>query len=246
MKRLGLFIIPYAVFSILLVICPLVTIGVNAFLDENGSFTLENFANLGSPEVRLTLLYSFAVAIRVTVLCLLLCYPAAYFLSRKKLGFSQQISLLFILPMGINMLLYTFSTVAVLDFLKIPPGRFALIIGLIINSMPFMMQPLYNCLSKIGSQYEEASADLGAGRLMTFFRVTVPLSMPGIISGVSMVLFPSLSTFAISELLTMNKVRLFGSVIESAFSSGLIGYGSAMSILMLALILLTQLLDRRK
>ena len=102
MKRLGLFIIPYAVFSILLVICPLVTIGVNAFLDENGSFTLENFANLGSPEVRLTLLYSFAVAIRVTVLCLLLCYPAAYFLSRKKLGFSQQISLLFILPMGIN------------------------------------------------------------------------------------------------------------------------------------------------
>lgn len=246
MKRIGLFIIPYALFTVLLVICPLVTLGLNAFIDADGSFTLRHFAALGQKEVIFTFLYSFAVAMRVTVVSLILCYPAAYFLSRRKLGFSEHLVLFFILPMGVNMLLYSFSTIACLDILHIPAGRLALYIGMVINSLPFMLQPLYNCMSQIGNQYEEASSDLGAGRLMTFVRVIIPMSMPGIVSGVSMVLFPALSTFAVSELFTMNKVRLFGSVIESAFNTGLIGYGSAMSVLMLALVLTTQTLQRKK
>ena len=242
MNRLGRFIFPYAIFMVLMVVVPLLILGGKVFWDAEGHFTLEYIKYLGSQEVRNTFLFSFGVALRTTVLCLLLAYPAGYFISRRKFGISEQILLFMILPMAVNMLLYTFSMLAVFDIAGIPLGNWALYIGLVTNYLPFVIQPIANCLKQIDESYEEASADLGAGRVTTFLRVILPLSMPGIVGGVSMVLLPSLSSFAISELLTMNKVRLFGSIIENSFNIGMIGYGAVMALMMFALIIVTELI----
>ena len=243
MDRLGRFIFPYAIFMAVMVVVPLLILGGKVFWDPEGHFTLEYIKYLGTQEVRNTFLFSFGVAIRTTVLCLLLAYPAGYFISRRRFGFPEQILLFMLLPMAVNMLLYTFSRLALFDIAGIPLGNVTLYIGLVANYLPFVIQPIANCLKQVDESYEEASADLGASRAATFFRVILPLSMPGIVGGVSMVLLPSLSSFAISELLTMNKVRLFGSIIESSFNRGMIGNGAVMALMMFALIIVTELID---
>lgn len=241
MKRLSSFIIPYAIFMVILVILPLVIMAGYAVTDSEGNLTLHYLGQFTDEDVFNTFLYSFGVAMETTLLCILLGYPIAYFLSRKEMGFPSKLIVFFIIPMGVNMLLNTFALVAVLDLLHIPLGETALVIGMVYNFLPFMVQPLYNSLCKLDSGLIDAALDLGASKMTAFFRVVVPVSLPGIISGVMMVFMPTISTFAISELLTMNKIRLFGSVVQGSIGSGMLNFGAALSIIMLLVVIVTQL-----
>ena len=148
---------------------------------------------------------------------------------------------LFILPMWVNILVRTLATVALFDFLKFPLGEGALIFGMVYNFLPFMIYPIYNTLQKMDHSLIEAAEDLGATPSEVFRKVTIPLSMPGVMSGIMMVFMPTISTFAIAELLTMNNVKLFGTTIQENINNGMWNYGAALSLIMLIIIGITSL-----
>jgi spermidine/putrescine transport system permease protein len=181
------------------------------------------------------------IAIITTILCILLGYPAAWILSNQKLNRSGITVVLFILPMWINILVRTLATVALFDFLKFPLGEGALIFGMVYNFLPFMIYPIYNTLQKMDHSLIEAAEDLGATPIEVFRKVTIPLSMPGVMSGIMMVFMPTISTFAIAELLTMNNVKLFGTTIQENINNGMWNYGAALSLIMLIIIGVTSL-----
>ena len=234
--------LPYLIFLIIFVVVPLVLIFLYAFQDADGNFTLSNFAKfISSPEAANTFVYSIGVAIVTTVLCILLGYPAAYILSNSELCRSKVMVVLFILPMWINILVRTLATVALFDFMRLPLGEGALIFGMVYNFLPFMIYPIYNVMQKMDHSYIEAAQDLGANPMTVFKKVVVPLSMPGVISGVMMVFMPTISTFAIAELLTMNNIKLFGTTIQENINNGMWNYGAALSLIMLVIIFATNL-----
>ena len=234
--------IPYFIFLIIFVAVPLVLIFLYAFQDADGNFTLSNFAKfISSPEAANTFVYSIGVAIVTTVLCILLGYPAAYILSNSELCRSKVMVVLFIFPMWINILVRTLATVALFDFLRLPLGEGALIFGMVYNFLPFMIYPIYNVMQKMDHSYIEAAQDLGANPMTVFRKVVVPLSMPGVMSGVMMVFMPTISTFAIAELLTMNNIKLFGTTIQENINNGMWNYGAALSLIMLVIIFATNL-----
>ena len=229
--------IPYVIFSALFIVLPLLLIVVYAFVDENGQLTLGNFSKfLSHPEAINTFIYSIGVAIITTVLCILLGYPAAYILSQTKMKYASTVIVLFILPMWVNILIRTLATVALFDFVDLPLGEGALIFGMVYNFLPFMIYPIYNTLQKLDKSYIEAAQDLGANPTQVFFKTLLPLSMPGIVSGVLMVFMPTISTFAIAELLTMNNIKLFGTTIQENINNSMWNYGAALSLIMLFLI----------
>lgn len=234
---------PYLLFLVLFVVLPLILIGVYAFMDNNGNFTFSNFTKLvEQPEALNTFVYSVDVAFITTCLCILLGYPAAYILSNSDFNRSQTMVLLFILPMWVNILIRTLATVSLFDITGIPLGEGALLFGLTYDFLPFMIYPIYNTMMKIDKSLIEAAQDLGANNWRVFLKVIVPLSMPGVISGIMMVFLPTISTFAISELLTMNDIRLFGSIIqENIMLSDTMNYGAALSLIMLLIIGFTSL-----
>ena len=234
--------IPYLIFLIIFVVLPLVLIFLYAFQDAEGNFTMANFAKfISSPEAANTFVYSIGVAIVTTVLCILLGYPAAYILSNTELCRSMVMVVLFILPLSINILVRTLATVALFDFLRLPLGEGALIFGMVYNFLPFMIYPIYNVMQKMDHSYIEAAQDLGANPWTVFKKVVVPLSMPGVMSGVMMVFMPTISTFAIAELLTMNNIKLFGTTIQENINNGMWNYGAALSLIMLVIIFATEL-----
>ena len=234
--------IPYFIFLIIFVAVPLVLIFLYAFQDADGNFTLSNCAKfISSPEAANTFVYSIGVAIVTTVLCILLGYPAAYILSNSELCRSKVMVVLFILPMWINILVRTLATVALFDFLRLPLGEGALIFGMVYNFLPFMIYPIYNVMQKMDHSYIEAAQDLGANPMTVFRKVVVPLSMPGVMSGVMMVFMPTISTFAIAELLTMNNIKLFGTTIQENINNGMWNYGAALSLIMLIIIGITSI-----
>ena len=234
--------IPYLIFLIIFVVLPLVLIFLYAFQDAEGNFTMDNFAKfISSPEAANTFVYSIGVAIVTTVLCILLGYPAAYIMSNTELCRSKVMVVLFILPMWINILVRTLATVALFDFLRLPLGEGALIFGMVYNFLPFMIYPIYNVMQKMDHSYIEAAQDLGANPWTVFKKVVVPLSMPGVMSGVMMVFMPTISTFAIAELLTMNNIKLFGTTIQENINNGMWNYGAALSLIMLVIIFATEL-----
>jgi spermidine/putrescine transport system permease protein len=234
--------IPYLIFLIVFVVVPLVLIFLYAFQDAEGAFSMANFATFfSSPEAANTFVYSIGVAIVTTVLCILLGYPAAYILSNAELCRSKVMVVLFILPMWINILVRTLATVALFDFMRLPLGEGALIFGMVYNFLPFMIYPIYNVMQKMDHSYIEAAQDLGANPVTVFRKVVFPLSMPGVMSGVMMVFMPTISTFAIAELLTMNNIKLFGTTIQENINNGMWNYGAALSLIMLVLIFATEL-----
>ena len=234
--------IPYAIFLAIFVVLPLVLIVVYAFQDSNGGFTLQNFVKfVEQPEAVNTFIYSIGIALITTILCILLGYPAAYILANRKLNRSETTVVLFILPMWINILVRTLATVALFDFVKLPLGEGALIFGMVYNFLPFMIYPIYNTLQKMDHSLIEAAEDLGAPPTTVFWKIIVPLSMPGVMSGVMMVFMPTISTFAIAELLTMNNVKLFGTTIQENINNGMWNYGAALSLIMLLIIGATSL-----
>ena len=233
---------PYFIFLLIFVVLPLVLIFLYAFQDAEGNFTLKNFAKfISSPEAANTFVYSIGVAIVTTLLCILLGYPAAYILSNSELCRSKVMVVLFILPMWINILVRTLATVALFDFLHFPLGEGALIFGMVYNFLPFMIYPIYNTMQKMDHSYIEAAQDLGASPMKVFTKVVAPLSMPGVMSGVMMVFMPTISTFAIAELLTMNNIKLFGTTIQENINNGMWNYGAASSLIMLVIIFATNL-----
>ena len=234
--------IPYAIFIALFVALPLVLILVYAFQDAEGAFSLENFRRfVEQPEAVNTFIYSIGIALITTILCILLGYPAAWILSNRKLNRSEITVVLFILPMWINILVRTLATVALFDFVKLPLGEGALVFGMVYNFLPFMIYPIYNTLQTMDHSLIEAAEDLGATPSEVFRKVTVPLSMPGVMSGIMMVFMPTISTFAIAELLTMNNVKLFGTTIQENINNGMWNYGAALSLIMLVIIGITSL-----
>ena len=239
--------IPYLIFLLIFVVLPLVLIFIYAFQDNSGEFSLVNFRKFfASPEDANTFVYSIGIAIITTLLCLLLGYPAAYILSNKKLCRSQVMVLLFILPMWINILVRTLATVALFDFIRIPLAQGALIFGMVYNFLPFMIYPIYNTMSKMDHSYIEAAQDLGANPATVFRKVVIPLSMPGVMSGIMMVFMPTISTFAIAELLTMNTIKLFGTTIQENINNGMWNYGAVLSLIMLVFILAMEVFSDKK
>ena len=220
--------VPYALFLLVFVIVPLLLIVLYAFTDEGGAFTLANF--------RKFMMHPEAMN---TFVCLLLGYPAAYILSQKQFNTSRTMVVLFILPMWVNILIRTLATVALFDFLNLPLGEGALVFGMVYNFLPFMIYPIYNTLQKMDHNLIEAAQDLGASPTRVFGKVILPLSMPGVMSGIVMVFMPTVSTFAIAELLTMNNIKLFGTTVQENIYNGMWNYGAALSLIMLLLIGIT-------
>ena len=172
----------------------------------------------------------------------LIGYPAAYILTQTRMKYASTVVVLFILPMWVNILIRTLATVALFDFMNVPLGEGALIFGMVYNFLPFMIYPIYNTLQKLDKSYVEAAQDLGANPMQVFFKAVLPLSMPGIVSGILMVFMPTISTFAIAELLTMNNIKLFGTTIQENINNSMWNYGAALSLILLFLIGATTLL----
>ena len=229
--------IPYAVFLVIFVVLPLILIALYAFQDGQGRFTLANVTRFFSDADSLgTFALSLEVAIENTVLCILIGYPAAWILANKKLNRSAVTIVLFILPMWINALMRTLATAELFNMLGVTLGKGTLLYGMVYDYLPFMIYPIYNTLSKMDKSYAEAAEDLGATPWQVFTKVTVPLSMPGVTSGILMVFMPTVSTFAISEFLTNNKIKLFGTIIQENINSSMWNYGAALAFIMLIII----------
>jgi len=234
--------LPYVIFLTIFVVVPLILIMVYAFQSKDGGFSLENFQRfINQPEAANTFIYSIGIALITTIICIILGYPAAYILSRINSSTARIVVMLFILPMWINVLVRTLATVALFDFLRLPLGEGALIFGMVYNFLPFMIYPIYNVLQKMDHSLIEAAEDLGATPRQVFTRVVFPLSMPGVVSGIMMVFMPTISTFAIAELLTMNNIKLFGTTIQENINNGMWHYGAALSLIMLIIIGITSL-----
>lgn len=238
--------LPYVIFLVIFVVLPLLLIVLYAFQDAEGNFTLQNFVHFfNQPEVKHIFVYSVVIALITTAICLLLGYPAAYIMSRMQSSSAVIVIMLFILPMWINMLIRTMATVTLFDFMQMPLGQSALIFGMVYNYLPFMIYPIYNTLQKMDHSLIEAAQDLGATPRQVFSRVILPLSMPGVVSGIMMVLLPTISTFALAEMLTLNKIRLFGTIIQENINNTMWNYGAALSLIMLVIIGLTSIFTYR-
>lgn len=238
--------LPYFIFLVLFVVVPLVLIAVYALQDADGHFTLENLAVFTRPKIINAFLVSLEVALENTAICILIGYPVAYILADKSLNRSSVTVVLFILPMCINALMRTMATAEIFNVLGIGLGKGTLLFGMAYDYLPFMIYPIYTVLDKMDKSYAEAAQDLGASPLTVFTKVTLPLSMPGVLSGVMMVFMPTVSTFAISEILTNNTIQLFGSVIQEHFYNLMWNQGAALSLLMLIIIGVTMLLTPDK
>ena len=247
MTKKSTWAVPYFVFLVRFVVRPLLLIAVYAFTDNHGSFTLSNItAFFTEPKIVNSFLVSLAVASENTLICILIGYPAAYILADRKLNRSSLTAVLFILPMWINALMRTLATAEIFNSIGIGLGKGTLLFGLTYDYLPFMIYPIYTILSKMDRSYIEAAQDLGASPAKVFLKVTLPLSMPGVMSGVMMVFMPTVSTFAISEILTNNTIQLFGSIIQEQFNNLMWNQGAALSLAMLIIIGLSTLLQKNK
>lgn len=231
--------IPYAAFLICFVIAPLLVILYYALTNGEGRFTLANFADFfSSPNTIGTLCYSIVIAVCVTIMCLLIAYPVAYILAHSKIKRKAVLLMLFIVPMWIN---FTLRIVALKEVLTFIEGNLAFhpflntVIGMTYDFLPFMILPLYTSLSKMDNSLIEAANDLGASKRTAFFKVTVPLSVPGIISGVTMVFLPAMTNYVILDML-YNSTYIMGSLIGSYFHAYDWNSGSMISIVLLVII----------
>ena len=261
--RRTMFAYPYVVWMLIFILAPVLMIAYYAFTSD-GTFTLENLTGALTNEMYMqVLLRSIWIALKATVICLVLGYPIAYLLSKMKKGTASLLSVLFIVPMWMNFLLRTYAWQVLLspsgilnsalEWLGLPPQQFlytesAVMLGTVYNFLPFMILPIYTVLSKMDPSQIEAAHDLGANEPTTFFKVVLPLSMPGVISGITMVFIPAITTFAISRLLGGGKFMLYGDLIENQFITLGIdawGSGSALSFILLILVLISMAIMRR-
>lgn len=251
---------PYILWSALFIIIPLFIMGYYALTDAAGNFSFSNFSDLGRYKnaFLISLLYAFIS----TVITLIIAYPLAYCMTKCKPGTQRMMMLLAMLPMWTNFLIRTYSWITILSntgiintFLgKLGIGPLHLInrpgtviLGMVYDFLPYMILPIYNVMSKIEVSLTEAAEDLGANRFRVIRKVIFPLSMPGVISGITMVFVPSVSTFYISQKLGGNKTMLIGDVIEYLFNLGPDYYNvaSAISLVLMAIILVSLFIMNR-
>lgn len=231
---------PYLVWMLIFILSPMLLILYYAFT-SSGSFTFDNLvAALDVANLRV-LLDSVRLALYTTVLCLLIGYPAAYLLSRMKRATATLLSVFFIVPMWMNFLLRTYAWKVLLGaFSNILYTEGAVLLGMVYNFLPFMVFPIYTLLSKMDYRLTEAAADLGCNNWQTLWKVTMPLSIPGIVSGITMVFMPSVTTFFIPRVLGGGNTMMFGDLIEAKFlTEGNWNVGSALSLIMMVLILIS-------
>ena len=251
--------LPYLFWCAAFILIPLAMVFYYGFTDKTGAFTLENILAIATPEHFKALRISILLSLIATVVCLLLAYPLAMILARMEVNTHSFIVLIFILPMWMNFLLRTMAWQtllekngvinSVLSFLHLPslhlintPG--AIILGMVYNFLPFMVLPIYNSLTKIDQNVINAARDLGANSVHTFFKITLPLSLPGVISGITMVFVPALTTFVISTLLGGSKILLIGNVIEQEFTqTGNWHLGSGLSMVLMLFIIVNMVLS---
>ena len=244
MNKRSSWALPYFIFLVMFVVLPLLLVLVYALQDGSGHFTLSNVTKFFTDSDALsTFAVSIEIAIETTLLCILIGYPAAWILSNKEYNRSAVTIVLFIMPMWINALMRTLATAELFNVLGIHLGKGTLLYGIVYDYLPFMIYPIYNVLDKMDKSYAEAAQDLGATPWKVFWKVIVPLSMPGVASGVLMVFMPTVSTFAISEFLTNNKIKLFGTIIQENINSSMWNYGAALALIMLVIIGLTSFLQ---
>ena len=240
---------PYLVWAAGFIILPLLMILIYGLTNAEGHFTLANLFAIGDPIHFRALGQSLLIAFGSTVISLLIAYPLAYILSKMNTNQSSTVIMMFILPMWINFMLRVLALQmilantgilnAILQFFGLPAAhllytRTAILIGMTYDYLPFMILPIYNAMCKIDRDLVDAAADLGAGRWHTFRRIILPLSMPGVISGIIMVFIPSISEFAIADILGGSKILLIGNVIEQEFSlSNNWNLGSGLSIVLM-------------
>lgn len=249
-------LIPLYVWTAVFVLFPLAIVVYFAFTRDTGSgvaLSFESFTRLSDPMYLGVILKSFKIAIISTLICIFVGYPVAYILARSKSKMKLVIVILMLLPMWMNFLLRTYSWLSILEntglvntllaAVGLPKIRFlynegAVILGTVYNYLPFMIMPIYITLLKLDESHLEAAADLGANPVQAFLRVTLPFSVPGILSGVSMVFVPSVTTFVISQLMGGGKVPLIGDVIEQQYR--VVNdwhFGSALSVVIMVIVL---------
>lgn len=246
---------PYLVWTVGFIIIPLLMVVYYGLTDKTGAFTLDNLYAIAAPEHLKALMLSLGLSLVSTIICLLLAYPLAMILVASNTSKTSFIVLLFILPMWMNFLLRTMAWQTLLEkngvingiltFFHLPTQNLintsgAIILGMVYNFLPFMVLPIYNVLVKIDSNVLNAARDLGANSVQTFLKITLPLSFPGIISGITMVFVPALTTFVISTLLGGSKVLLIGNVIEQEFTNAANWHlGSGLSLVLMIFIILS-------
>ncbi|GAA0262326.1 ABC transporter permease [Faecalicatena contorta] len=244
---------PYLFWAASFIIIPLLMIVYYGLTDKEGGFTLLNLAQITTPENLKALGLALLLSFISTLLCLVLAYPLAMILSEKNVNQTSFIVLIFILPMWMNFLLRTLAWQnllekngiinSILGFFHLPAQTlintpYAIVLGMVYNFLPFMVLPIYNVLAKIDKDVIFAARDLGASGIQTFSKIILPLSVPGIISGITMVFVPSLTTFVISDLLGGSKILLIGNVIEQEFKQGSNWHvGSGLSLVLMIFII---------
>jgi len=271
-SKLSFLSIPYVVWMALFVVAPIVMVVIYAFSSADGGFTLENFANMGTYAVVFG--RSFKLAGIATIVCLLIGYPVSYMMSKEGPRFQRVAMVLIMLPMWINFLLRTYSWMSILEnngllnqlfqkiglialynnlfgtsleFFPMLNTQGAVVLGMVYNYLPFMILPIYSVIVKLDNSLIEAARDLGANSINVFRRVILPLSLPGVLSGITMVFVPSVSTFAISKMLGGGTELLLGDLIEQQFLGGAYNpqLGAAISLVMMFVVVLCMVVMNR-
>ncbi len=244
---------PHLVWMVMFIVAPMLFVVYFAFTNAEGQFSLENIAELS--KYGNTFILSIAFALIATVICLLIGYPLAYFMARSGARARKVLLVLLMLPMWCNLLIRTYALMALLDNggllnsmlvkmgldkVYIVGSDFGVILGMVYDFLPYMVLPIFTSISKIDKRYTEAAADLGCNSLQTMTKVVIPLSMSGVISGITMVFVPSISTFYISQKLGGGKIDLIGDTIERLFQiPSTYNIGAAISLVMMILILIS-------
>ena len=254
MKR-SWFAYPYSLWMVIFTIAPMIFVVYFALTSADGALSLGNMAAVGQETYLRILWRSMYLALICTAICLLLGYPVAYFLASKDFNRNQTLFVLILLPMWMNFLLRTYAMMSLMEnqgiintLLKamgLEPVRMigtegAVLVGMVYNYLPFMVLPIHTSLKKMDQRVIEAAEDLGANPAQVFKRVTLPLSLPGVISGITMVFMPAVTTFAISRLLGSGNFMLFGDVIDKQFLElNNWHFGSSLSLVMMVLIIIS-------
>ena len=271
-NRLSRFAVPYVIWMALFVVAPIIMVVIYAFSTADGGATLANFAKMGTYTVVFT--RSFRLALIATAVCLLIGYPVSYMMSKEGPRFQRLAMVLIMLPMWMNFLLRTYSWMAILEnngllnqlfrkiglialynnlfgtdltFFRMINTQGAVVLGMVYNYLPFMILPIYSVIIKLDRSLIEAARDLGANSIQVFRRVILPLSLPGVLSGITMVFVPSVSTFAISKMLGGGTEMLLGDLIEQQFLGGAYNpqLGAAISLVMMVIVVICMVVMNR-
>ena len=271
-NKLSRFAVPYIIWMALFVVAPIVMVVIYAFSTADGGFTLANFSRMGTYAVVFT--RSFKLAIIATAVCLAIGYPVSYMMSKEGVRFQRVAMVLIMLPMWMNFLLRTYSWMSILEnngllnqlfqkiglialynqlfgtdlqFFRMINTQGAVVLGMVYNYLPFMILPIYSVIIKLDRSLIEAARDLGANTFNVFRRVILPLSLPGVLSGITMVFVPSVYTFAISKMLGGGTEMMLGDLIEQQFLGGAYNpqLGAAISLVMMVIVVICMVVMNR-